>query len=98
MARSRLAATLVGVAIIFNGWAVPARAAVMCFGEEATILGTGGNDSLRGTLGADVIIARGGDDITRGRDGNDRICGGPGDDIMQRSARQRPYLRLPGAR
>ena len=34
MSSSRLATTVVGVAIFFNGWAVPARAALTCYGNQ----------------------------------------------------------------
>jgi Ca2+-binding RTX toxin-like protein len=66
MSRPRLVVTLVVGILILNGLAVPANAAVTCYGRTATILGTAGNDTLRGTPRADVIIARG---------GNDRILG-----------------------
>jgi len=51
MSRPRLAATVVGVAIIFNGWAVPAQAAVSCYDRAATILGTDGKDTLNRRTG-----------------------------------------------
>jgi Ca2+-binding RTX toxin-like protein len=82
MSRSKLAVAMVGVAIIFNGWAVPAHAAVTCYGRAATILGTAGGDTLRGTQRADVIIARSGNDRVFGRGGKDRICGGQGSDVI----------------
>jgi Ca2+-binding RTX toxin-like protein len=57
--------------------------AVTCNGVEATIVGTPGNDVLRGTKGADVIAALGGDDEVTGNRGNDVICGGDGDDQLK---------------
>ncbi len=69
MSRSRLAPMLVGAAIIFSGSAVPAHAAKRCYERAATILGSAGDDILRGTPRADVIIARGGNDIIKGRGG-----------------------------
>jgi Ca2+-binding RTX toxin-like protein len=62
MSRSRLAAMLVAGVIGFSGWAVPAHAALKCFGREATILGGEGDDTLTGTPGPDVIVSRGGRD------------------------------------
>jgi Ca2+-binding RTX toxin-like protein len=47
-----------------------------CNGRQATIVGTDGNDRVRGTTGPDVIVARGGNDFVRSRAGNDVICGG----------------------
>jgi Ca2+-binding RTX toxin-like protein len=55
-----------------------ADAAPECFGREATIVGTPGDDSpLNGTPGNDVIHGRGGNDAIYGLGGNDRVCGGP---------------------
>lgn len=53
-----------------------------CFGEDATILGTHGNDVLKGTAGDDVIMGLKGFDSIFGGAGNDRICGNfDGDEI-----------------
>ena len=54
----------------------------MCLGKKATIVGTRGNDVLRGTARADVIVGMGGKDRILGRGGNDRICGGGGADTI----------------
>jgi Ca2+-binding RTX toxin-like protein len=54
-----------------------AVAAPECFGREATIVGTSGDDKIEGTPGPDVIVGKGGDDKIDGRGGNDRICAGP---------------------
>ncbi len=63
--------------------ATPASAAaVRCFGERATIVGTAGADVLVGTNRGDVIAGRGGSDTIRGRGRNDLICGGRGDDAI----------------
>jgi len=51
-----------------------------CFGAIATLIGTEGDDGLRGTSGNDVILALGGDDVISGKAGDDLICGGDGDD------------------
>jgi Ca2+-binding RTX toxin-like protein len=54
--------------------------AVACFGVEATIVGTEGNDQIFGTAGPDVIATLGGDDSVAAGAGNDRICTGAGSD------------------
>ena len=54
-----------------------------CGGRRATMLGTRGNDMLRGTLfGRDVILGRGGNDTIRGLGGEDILCGGRGNDML----------------
>ncbi len=53
-----------------------------CHGRKATIVGTDGNDVLRGTSGPDVIWGGKGDDTIYSSRGNDVICGGPGGDAM----------------
>jgi Ca2+-binding RTX toxin-like protein len=70
-------ATLVASAVIMT----PAYAAG-CFGRRATIVGTNGNDRIRGTSGSDVILGRGGDDLIRSQGGKDLICGGSGNDAI----------------
>lgn len=57
-----------------------ARAAPTCFGKEATIVGTEGNDEISGTNRDDVVVAFGGADIIRTGRGNDLICAGDGQD------------------
>jgi Ca2+-binding RTX toxin-like protein len=53
-----------------------------CHGREAEIVGTDGDDELRGTPERDVIWAGLGDDVIFSSLGNDLICGGPGTDEM----------------
>jgi Ca2+-binding RTX toxin-like protein len=60
----------------------PATASALCFGQAATITGTGAGETIPGTAGADVIEAGGGDDIVNGGGGADRICGEGGDDTI----------------
>ncbi|HEV2757529.1 MAG TPA: calcium-binding protein [Actinomycetota bacterium] len=48
-----------------------------------TIVGTEGDDVLRGTSGNDVFWARGGDDHLLGLGGHDTMCGGAGDDVIR---------------
>ncbi len=51
-----------------------------CFGREATIIGTNGDDVLIGTDGVDVIMGLDGDDVIKGLARGDYICGGDGKD------------------
>jgi PKD repeat protein len=53
-----------------------------CRGRAPTIMGTGGDDRLRGTDGNDSIAALGGDDRVLGLGGNDAVCGGGGNDRL----------------
>lgn len=54
----------------------------VCRGQQATITGTSGSDTLRGSTGDDVIQAGAGDDLIFGGGGHDIICGGAGDDMV----------------
>ena len=63
--------------------AAPAAADSECFGKAATIVGTPGDDRIRGTNGDDVIVAGRGDDRINGRGGDDLICGRSGDDRIR---------------
>jgi len=53
-----------------------------CGGRRATIVGTAGSETLRGTRRADVIVALGGSDKVLARGGNDLVCGGAGNDRL----------------
>jgi Ca2+-binding RTX toxin-like protein len=53
-----------------------------CREIPATIVGTGGGDTLTGTDGSDVINGLGGDDVINGLGGDDIICGGGGNDMI----------------
>ncbi|WP_435745331.1 Ig-like domain-containing protein [Nocardioides sp. SYSU DS0663] len=46
------------------------------------VVGTPGDDRLRGTSGPDVLIGRDGDDKLTGRGGRDVLCGGGGADTL----------------
>ena len=50
--------------------------------DDCTIMGTEGDDQLRGTSERDVICALGGDDEIDGRGGDDIIRAGSGDDTI----------------
>jgi Ca2+-binding RTX toxin-like protein len=75
------------VALTGTGTAVPASHTPghtpTCEGIPATIVGTPGDDELRGTNGPDVIVARKGKDYILGFDGDDLICGGRGNDQIR---------------
>ena len=53
-----------------------------CRGRFATVLGTGGDDDLRGTPYADVFVTYAGRDVVSAGGGNDIICGGGGPDVL----------------
>ena len=53
-----------------------------CRGQLATIVGTAGDDQLRGTRFRDVVSAGAGDDRVSGGVGRDLICGDDGDDAL----------------
>jgi len=74
-----LAATVfVAAAPVKNGSIVDTR----CHGRLAKIVGTEGDDVLRGTSGRDVIWGGGGGDTILGSLGNDLLCGGGGADLV----------------
>ena len=58
------------------------RLAPSCRGERATIAGSNGDDTLRGTSRADVIVGRAGGDAIDGRGGGDLICAGNDSDFV----------------
>jgi dipeptidyl aminopeptidase/acylaminoacyl peptidase len=62
-----------------------------CFGQNPTIVGSYGGDTIVGTSGPDVIVSLGdkdtikggkGADVLCGNYGEDRIFGGPGNDVL----------------
>ncbi len=55
----------------------------VCKRSRATIVGTQGDDRLRGASGRDVIMGRGGGDVIKGRGGKDQICSGGGNDTVR---------------
>ena len=54
-----------------------------CGGMPATVVGTQGNNTLRGTGGNDVIVGLGGNDQIEPGSGNDIVCGGSGNDTVE---------------
>ena len=67
------------VATMLNTTPIPVPT---CRGQDATLVGTEGDDILVGTPGRDVIVGLGGNDVIDGAGGYDRICGGPGNDSI----------------
>jgi Ca2+-binding RTX toxin-like protein len=59
-----------------------AEAKPRCQGVKATVVGSDGDDVLRGKGGEDVIVARGGNDQIFTGEGQDRVCAGDGDDLV----------------
>ena len=57
--------------------------ALSCNGKTPTIVGTPGNDTLRGASRADVIQGLGGNDTLSGGESSDTICGGEGQDVLK---------------
>ena len=53
-----------------------------CFDGEASLSGSGADDTLRGTPGRDVIHGGAGDDLLIGLGGEDDLCGGRGHDTV----------------
>jgi CSLREA domain-containing protein len=55
---------------------------VACLGVPVNRIGSGGNDSLTGTTGADGFLLLGGSDTAIGLGGNDGFCGAEGNDAL----------------
>ncbi|MCC8996719.1 MAG: hypothetical protein LM517_06655 [Nitrosomonas sp.] len=51
-------------------------------GGNHTVVGTNGNNKIKGGYGNDILNAKGGDDTVNGGDGNDLITGGLGKDVL----------------
>ena len=77
-----LVSTLVlGAAVVATAGRAEART-YRCNGQDATIVGTRGNDRIEGTDGDDVIVTLAGDDVVLAGDGDDVVCTGAGDDVV----------------
>ena len=50
--------------------------------ELPFLLGTPGEDTIKGGLGADLLTGLGGNDVLYGFDGNDNLKGGDGNDVL----------------
>jgi Ca2+-binding RTX toxin-like protein len=64
--------------------------------EQCTIVGTPGDDRIRGSRGNDVICGLGGDDVVTGRGGRDLVDGGNGNDRLGGAAGRDVLLGLAG--
>jgi hypothetical protein len=62
--------------------APPVKPTATCQGQQASQVGTAGNDVITGTGGNDVIAALAGNDKVSGLSGKDLICGGAGKDTL----------------
>jgi Ca2+-binding RTX toxin-like protein len=66
--------------------ASPGESPPTCHRQEATIVGTKGDDTLTGTAVRHVIVLRGGDDFFDGGGGDDVIWRGPGKGFLSGSS------------
>jgi len=66
--------------------APPPPSTPSCNGKVATIVAAPGTTAVRGTQGADVIVALDGNVRIDGRGGDDTICAGAGDNIVNGGA------------
>jgi DNA-binding beta-propeller fold protein YncE len=74
----------------------PAPPPVKCAGLKATIVGTTGPDTLRGTGKRDVIAAGAGGDKVQGLGGKDVVCGEGGNDNLNGGADADHLIGGPG--
>jgi Ca2+-binding RTX toxin-like protein len=82
MVKGIVTASLAG--LMFTSLSVQATAAApRCGGQRATIVGTAGDDVIRGTRDHDVIYAGAGNDLVKARAGYDVVCGGRGRDTVR---------------
>lgn len=92
--RILIATALLGATTTIGNGAATAAPTYSCFGQEATIVGTPGDDVLVGREDtADVIVGLGGDDTIFGAEDHtsvdvpgDRLCGGAGADYIRGGA------------
>ena len=61
-------------------------AAAECAGQQATIVGTTGDDQLTGTAKKDVFVALSGNDVILGLGGDDLVCAAAGNDTITGAA------------
>lgn len=64
-----------------------------CFKKQPTIVGTPGDDRIRGTRWDDVIVTLGGNDVVSDLTDWDAVCTGPGDDRVV-DERGRHFARI----
>jgi Ca2+-binding RTX toxin-like protein len=83
--------------ILYQATIEPNGAINLCKGQQATISGTSGSDSIKGTSGHDVVAALAGKDKVSGLAANDLICGGAGKDTLNGGAGKDKLLGQKGA-
>lgn len=66
-----------------GGTTPPPGSNFKCDGEKATLIGSAGKDTIKGTPKRDVIVAFGGADTVNGGGGNDVLCGSGGKDTLR---------------
>ena len=74
-------AAVVAVAAACAATAAGQTYGTICAGNPSVIVGTSGNDTLRGTPANDSIFAFGGNDTASGQAGNDCFKMGDGNDV-----------------
>jgi Ca2+-binding RTX toxin-like protein len=77
-----LIASVIVVALVGTFGSVSQAAVPTCRFETPTIVGTPGNDILKGTPEHDVIVGLEGNDVIHGGGGADLICGNQGSDTI----------------
>lgn len=93
---SVVAAGLLGALGLWAGWSgdrVSAQEARSCGGRTPGIVGTPGDDVIRGTRASEVIHGLGGNDRIYAVGGEDIICGGGGNDHLLASEETPATLR-----
>jgi Ca2+-binding RTX toxin-like protein len=83
----RLVAGVIACAVVvgatIGGPSAGAAKVKRCQGLRADIVGTKGDDVLKGTGKPDVFFAKAGEDSVYGFDGDDVVCGGAGVDTVR---------------
>ena len=80
---SRGVTLALGLLLVTGSFPSASAGTPKCRTEDATIVGTDGDDVIHGTPGDDVIVARGGDDVIRSGRGQDTVCAGSGHDDVR---------------
>ncbi len=83
-------------ACVGPGVTVSTPVTAKCHGKVATIVGTDGNDKIKGTNGDDVIVSLGGKDKIKSGKGKDVICSGAGNDKVSSKGPKPVYVKAGG--